>query len=72
MNAYNDGPLNDGSQMGPFYEIESVSPSAALKPGEEMKHVHSVYHFTGSKQQLDNIARKVLGVSLEKIEQAFK
>ncbi len=30
MNSYNDGPLADGSQMGPFYEIESVSPAAAL------------------------------------------
>ena len=27
MNAYNDGPLEDGSQMGPFYEIESSSPA---------------------------------------------
>ena len=30
-NAYNDGPLADGSQMGPFYELESSSPAAALK-----------------------------------------
>ena len=27
VNAYNDGPLEDGSQMGPFYELESVSPA---------------------------------------------
>ncbi|HEV7622420.1 MAG TPA: DUF6786 family protein, partial [Flavisolibacter sp.] len=33
VNAYNDGPLADGSQMGPFYEVESVSPAALLKPG---------------------------------------
>lgn len=71
MNAYNDGPLPDGSQMGPFYEIESVSPAAALKPSEEIKHVHSVYHFTGSKEQLNVIAHKVLGTSLEKIQEAF-
>jgi hypothetical protein len=31
VNAYNDGPLTDGTQMGPFYEIESVSPAAILK-----------------------------------------
>jgi hypothetical protein len=33
VNAYNDGPLPDGSQMGPFYEIESVSQAAFIKPG---------------------------------------
>ncbi|HUQ65375.1 MAG TPA: DUF6786 family protein, partial [Flavitalea sp.] len=72
MNAYNDGPLEDGTQMGPFYEIESVSPAAALKPSEEIKHTHSVYHFTGNKQQLNNIAEKVLGVSLQTVETTFK
>ena len=36
VNAYNDGPLADGSQMGPFYEMESVSPGAFLKPGEKL------------------------------------
>lgn len=72
VNAYNDGPLTDGSQMGPFFEIESVSPAAALKPSEEMKHVHSVYHFTGSKQQLNVIAQKVLRTTLENIQQVFR
>jgi hypothetical protein len=72
VNAYNDGPLADGSQMGPFYEIESVSPAAALKAGEIISHRHNVYHFTGDKQQLDSIAQKVLGVSLSEIENAFK
>ena len=72
MNAYNDGPLTDGSQMGPFYEIESVSPAAALKPSEEIRHVHNVYHFTGKKEQLNIIAEKVLGASLHTIQTAFK
>ena len=36
VNAYNDGPLEDGSQMGPFYEIESVSPAAFLAPSENL------------------------------------
>ena len=71
VNAYNDGPLVDGSQMGPFYEIESVSPAAALKPSEEIEHLHSVYHFTGSKEQLNAIAQKVLGTSLDDIQRAF-
>lgn len=71
MNAYNDGPLENGTQMGPFYEIESVSPAAFLKPGEKITHQHHVYHFTGDKTALNGIAKKVLGVSLEEIEKAF-
>lgn len=71
VNAYNDGPLKDGSQMGPFYEIESVSPAAFLEPKEELTHVHSVFHFTGSENKLDQISKKVLGVGIEKIKEAF-
>ncbi|MDR0792740.1 MAG: hypothetical protein LBE82_05490 [Chitinophagaceae bacterium] len=63
MNAYNDGPLADGSQMGPFYELESVSPPAFLKQGEKIIHRHSVFHFTGNKNVLDEIAQKVLGTA---------
>ena len=71
VNAYNDGPLEDGSQMGPFYEIESVSPPAFLKPGETQTHHHAVFHFTGDQQGLNTIALKVLGVSLEEIQKVF-
>lgn len=72
VNAYNDGPLEDGSQMGPFYEIESVSPAAFLKPGQSLIHNHTVYHFTGDEKSLGNISQKLLGVSLSEIQQAFK
>lgn len=71
MNAYNDGPLADGTQMGPFYEIESVSPAAFLKPGATLTHTHSVYHFTGDKAALSAIAEKALGVSVDEIEKVF-
>lgn len=70
-NAYNDGPLADGSQMGPFYEIESVSPAAFLKPEESLSHNHAVFHFSGSEKGLDGIARKLLGVSLADIKKIF-
>ena len=30
INAYNDGPTEDGSMMGPFYEIETSSPGAEV------------------------------------------
>lgn len=72
VNAYNDGPLADGKQMGPFYEIESVSPAAFLKPGEKLTHQHSVFHFTGNKAALNKIALKTLGISLDDISAVFK
>jgi hypothetical protein len=71
-NAYNDGPLVNGSQMGPFYEIESVSPAAFLKPQERLLHSHSVFHFIGGKNDLNYIALKTLGISLQDIQAAFK
>jgi hypothetical protein len=72
VNAYNDGFLADGSQMGPFYEIESVSPAAFLAPGEKMTHKHTVVHLTGSANSLNIIVQKVFGVSLAEIEGALK
>jgi hypothetical protein len=72
VNAYNDGKLANGSQMGPFYEIESVSPAAFLKPGEKLTHKHSVFHFTGDEKALNSIALKTLGISLKDITSALK
>ena len=72
VNAYNDGKLADGTQMGPFYELESVSPAAYLKPNERLSHTHSVFHFTGDKAVLNQISIKTLGISLQDIQAAFK
>lgn len=72
VNAYNDGPLQDGSQMGPFYEMESVSPAAMLKSGASQSHSQSVFHFTGPEKDLDAIAQKLLGISIDKIKQTFQ
>jgi hypothetical protein len=72
VNAYNDGPLADGSQMGPFYEIESVSQAAFVKPGESVNHSHIVMHFTGNEKALDKIATRLLGAGLEKINKSFE
>ncbi|WP_439483368.1 DUF6786 family protein [Cyclobacterium plantarum] len=71
VNAYNDGPLADGSQMGPFYELESVSPAAFLSPGDSTAHFHHVYHFTGEEGTLDEIARQLLGISIAEINEVF-
>jgi hypothetical protein len=72
VNSYNDGPLEDGSQMGPFYELESSSPAAALGPGESLAHVHSVFHFQGEEEMLSVITKKILGVSVVEIKNIFK
>jgi len=72
VNAYNDGPLEDGRQLGPFYELESVSPAAFLAPGQALNHRHSVFHFTGDEKLIDPICRQTLGVSLEQVKSIFK
>jgi hypothetical protein len=72
-NAYNDGPATPGAKpMGPFYELESSSPAAALRPGESLTHVRRTIHLRGPRTALDSAARASLGVSLDDIEGAFK
>ncbi len=67
-NSYNDGPLGPGQPpLGPFYEIESSSPAAALGAGSSLTHVHRTLHLQGPEAELDAIARAVLGVSLAEI-----
>lgn len=66
VNAYNDGPI-DGKQMGNFYEMESSSPAAALKPGAAMQHLHRTIHLKGSKEELNKISMKLLGVNVDEI-----
>jgi hypothetical protein len=73
VNSYNDGPSAPGAKpLGPFYELESSSPAAALGPGETLSHVHTTMHFQGPEKALDEIARKVLGVGLDGIRKAFQ
>jgi hypothetical protein len=73
VNSYNDGPPEPGAaQLGKFYELETSSPALALQPGQTGKHIHRTYHFQGSESDLDNIARKALGVGIEDIKSALK
>jgi hypothetical protein len=71
-NSYNDGPPAPGEKpMGPFYEIESSSPAAALNPGDSLTHIHRTVHLTGPEAALDRIAQAILGVSLDEIRAVF-
>jgi hypothetical protein len=73
VNSYNDGPSEPGADpFGPFYELETSSPAAALKPGESILHTHRTIHLQGTEAQLDPIAKKALGVSIEEIKAALK
>lgn len=65
VNSYNDGPLPDGSQMGPFYELETSSAAANLNPGETLSHDQATFHFQGEKNDLEQISRKLLGVGFD-------
>jgi len=72
VNSYNDGPAEPGAKpLGPFYELETSSPAAQLKPGETMLHVHSTYHLQGPEADLDTVARATLGVMIAEIKSAL-
>ncbi|NLO01556.1 MAG: hypothetical protein GX126_04430 [Bacteroidales bacterium] len=57
--------------MGPFYELETSSPAAALKAGEKLTHTQFTIHATGDKDLLNRIAEEKLGLSLDVIATAF-
>ena len=72
INAYNDGPSELGvALLGPFYELETSSPAAALEPNGTMKHVQQTWHMKGSDEQLKALAHKLLGADLTEIEKGF-
>jgi hypothetical protein len=72
VNSYNDGPSEPGAKpLGPFYELETSSPAAALKPGEAVSHIHRTYHLQGPEADLDTIAKAALGVTIAEIKSAL-
>ena len=72
LNAYNDGsPAPGKAPLGPFYELETSSPAAALKPGDTMRHIQRTIHLNGPEDELDTIATCRLGVGLQTIRRAL-
>jgi hypothetical protein len=72
LHTYNDGPSAPGAEpFGPFYELESSSPAAALAPGESIAHRHRTLHLEGERAALDRAARQALGLGLSEIERGL-
>lgn len=72
INSYNDGPTEDGTVMGPFYEIETSSPGAALAPGESLSHLQYTIHLQGGESEIAAVVKSVFGVELERIATCFR
>lgn len=71
INSYNDGPTEDGTVMGPFYEIETSSPGAPLSPGQSLTHRQYTMHFQADSGQIAEIVEKTFGVPLSDITRRF-
>ncbi|MEN6405994.1 MAG: DUF6786 family protein [Thermoguttaceae bacterium] len=70
VNAYNDGSPAPGKKgLGPFCEIESLSPAMPLATNQSLTHRHCTIHIQASPAILARIAQQVLGVDLEKVRQ---
>lgn len=69
VNSYNDGPLANGEQLGPFYELESSSSVRELKRAESQTYIQVTCHFEGDYEGLKELAKNILGVDLEELNQ---
>ncbi|MBS1723885.1 MAG: hypothetical protein JSS66_13135 [Armatimonadetes bacterium] len=73
VNSYNDGPPSPGAKpLGPFYELETSSPAMNLGPGGSHTHYSQTFHFSGPREELDKISKKVLGAELDMVATTFK
>ena len=72
INSYNDGPPEPGAEpLGPFYELETSSPAAALSVGDTISHKQYTFHFEGDSKELNKISMNLFGISLEEINMVF-
>ncbi len=72
INSYNDGQNEGGGMLGPFYELETLSPALALKPGESYNHIHQTFHFEGDRSELSRLAEAIFGVTVDEIVSQFR
>jgi hypothetical protein len=67
VNSYNDGPLQDGSQLGPFYEVEASSSASELEQGQTQEYRQTTCHLQGDYESLRTLAQQLLGVDLNDV-----
>jgi Family of unknown function (DUF6786) len=66
FNSYNDGPPEPGkTALGGFYELESLSPAAALPTGRSITHRQTTFHVEGDVAHLARVAKAALGVDIK-------
>jgi hypothetical protein len=68
VNSYNDGPLANGYQLGPFYEIESSSSARELKSGEAETYKQVTCHIQGDYPSIQKMVRQLFGFDLNEIK----
>ena len=71
INAYNDGPTETGYVQGPFFEVETSSPGAAIGPGESLTHTQYTIHIQGERELLSEISTQIFGVDLNIVSRMF-
>lgn len=68
LNVYNDGKNEDGSILGPYYELETSSSSKELKKNERIYHKHSTFHLSGDFYELNQVCWSVFGADLNTLK----
>ena len=68
INSYNDGPLADGIQLGPFYEIESSSPALELKKDSSGSYRQVTCHLQADYPVLKQFLKELLKIDLDQIK----
>jgi hypothetical protein len=72
INSYNDGPVLDGSIMGPFYEVETSSPAACLGPGQSLTHIQRIVHLQGAEADLACVIKSLFDIDLQSVIVKFQ
>jgi hypothetical protein len=68
FNSYNDGPPAPGKPpLGPFYELESLSPAQELGTGQSLMHHQRTFHIQGGPDDLALVLRATMGVNLTEV-----
>ena len=68
INSYNDGPLADGSQLGPFYEIESSSPALELRKATSGSYKQVTCHLQADYAVMKQFVQQLLAVDLDNVK----